>query len=307
MRLCKGIEGYILTSQTENKSAHTLKIIKWDLDIFAKWLLGSSFDETSEASDVELELITTEKIREFIEHEQHRDISPHTVHQEYRVLRAFLRWCLREEILSKDPTSKIRPPHLPNLLPKALEPEQIRALLRQLQKNRTLIGRRDELMIHTLLGTGLRASELLSLNVSSVFPESSYILVEQGKGRKDRVVPLEPLLNKELWKYVNGWRIKMTRGNADALFVGRTGRRICIHGLAVICRKPLKAIGAKGSIHIFRHTFASIFLRNGGNIETLRRIMGHQSTEMTIRYVSLLPNDLVKHQMQVSPLESVMH
>jgi site-specific recombinase XerD len=189
MRLCKAIEGYVLTSQTENKSPHTLKIIKWDEDIFVKWLIGSPVLETSEARDVQLETLTTDRIREFIEHEQNRGVSAHTVHQEYRVLRAFLRWCMREEILIIDPTVKIKPPRLPGLLPKALEPEQVRALLGYLQKNRTPKGKRDELMIHTLLGTGLEASDLLSLKVSSVLPEPSYILVRQGKGRKDRVVP----------------------------------------------------------------------------------------------------------------------
>jgi site-specific recombinase XerD len=115
MNLQQAIEGYIVNSQVENKTAKTVSNIQWDLDRFLKW-----------KGDMPLDRISTQDIRQYILHHQSRGLSGYSLHDIYKVLRAFFRWTVREELIQRDPTVPIAPPKLPQLLPKILASGQLK-------------------------------------------------------------------------------------------------------------------------------------------------------------------------------------
>jgi integrase/recombinase XerD len=294
MQLSNAIDSYLLNSQIENKTPKTIRSIQWELDQFAHW-----------KGDVALDVIETAILREYLFFHQQRGLSGYSVHDKFKVLRAFFRWCLREELLTRDPTQHITPPKLPQLLPKVLSPQQIEGLIKRLKKDKSIIGRRNLTVILTLLDCGLRVSELADLTTDDVHLEESYILVRSGKGQKQRIVPVSPNLHRYLARYLSEWRGSLNPCDSS-LFVGREGKHLQVVAVQHLVRRALKGVGVTGGPHLLRHSCATLYLRNGGDLERLRLLLGHSDLTVLQRYTHLLPEDLIKSHERISPL-SVLH
>lgn len=151
--------------------------------------------------------------------------------------------------------------------------------------------RRIALAVAVVIDTGLRASEALGLRVRDVDTEHSTLLVRQGKGRKDRVVPISRFLRQRVSSAVRGrdpdeWLLSTCRGT-------QLSYRNSLRDLVLLCKR-LGVSGPRISWHTLRHSFASNYIKTRGDVSMLSRILGHTTLTMTMKYVHLQTEDLVR-------------
>lgn len=290
MNLQQAIEAYIINSQVEGKTRKTISGLEWDLNRFLMW-----------KGDTPLEQVSAQDIRQYILYHQNRGLSAHSVHDVFKIVRAFFRWLIREELLERDPTRNMPAPKLPDILPKVLTEHQAEELLKYLKRNTTPLGRRNLVMLSLFLDSGLRASELTNLRMEDLNLEGSYLIVRKGKGQKDRTVPLSPIMRRYLWRWLAEWRGKLNPRD-ESVFVGKEGWGLQPVAVEHVCKRALAHIGVKGGPHLLRHSCATFYLRNGGDLERLRLLLGHADLSVIKRYVHLVPADLIKRHREISPL-----
>lgn len=160
---------------------------------------------------------------------------------------------------------------------------------------------RDRAMILMLLDTGLRASELIGLRMRDYDRSTGQVIVREGKGGKDRVVFAAQGAKAAMWRYL------VERGEAgpdDLVFVTRNGTALERNSFRHLVQRLGERSGVQGiTLHRFRHTFAVEFLRNGGNVLELQRLLGHAKMETLTVYVKLAEADLERAQRAASPAD----
>jgi integrase/recombinase XerD len=173
----------------------------------------------------------------------------------------------------------------PQLTPRTFTPDQIQQLLAL--RPRGVAAHRVALAVAIIADTGLRADEMLKLEVADVDMDGCILRIRLGKGRKDRVVPFSIPLRRRLYIYM--------KGRTGPLFATRTHSVWSYHNslrdLKAYCKR-LGISGPKVSWHTIRHSFATNYIRQGGDVLMLQRILGHTSLQMTQRYVHLQTEDL---------------
>jgi len=214
--------------------------------------------------------------------------SPATISRRLAAVRSFYRYLVSENILSKDPTADLEFPKLVQKLPRVLTVEEVDVLLGQ-----PLIseppGIRDKAMLELLYATGIRVSELVSLNMEHINLESGFIRCF-GKGSKERIVPVGDVAVHFLKEYLARGRSKLTKaGTTPALFVNQHGRRLTRQGFWKIIKKyALKAkIYKVITPHTFRHSFATHLLENGADLRSVQEMLGHADISTTQIYTHL--------------------
>lgn len=234
----------------------------------------------------------------------------------FSTLRAFFNWCVREGELSESPMERI---DTPIDRPDQVQPftdEQLKALKDAAVRTRKGRGRmvdaaerRDEALFFVLLDTGMRASELCSLTVGDVDLPSMEIRIQEGKGGKARTVPIQKTTRQALYYYLRG---QSAEGLNAPLFPSARGSGVgdflTRRGLALIVArwgKSAKVSRARCSPHTFRHTFAINYLRNGGDIFTLKTILGHTSLKMVNQYLQIANADMARQHATSSPVENL--
>jgi integrase/recombinase XerD len=173
----------------------------------------------------------------------------------------------------------------PQTVPRTFTPDQIQKPLEL--RPRGQAASRVVLALAVVSDTGLRADEMLNLEVRDIDLESCLLHVRLGKGRKGRVIPFSIQLRRRLYLYI--------RGKTGPLFPTRThsiwSYRNSLRDLKLFCKR-LGISGSKVSWHSIRHSFATNYIRQGGDVLMLQRILGHTSLQMTQRYVHLQTEDL---------------
>jgi len=156
------------------------------------------------------------------------------------------------------------------------------------------------LAILILLGTGMRVGELCALCVDDIEDEgeAAFFKIKRGKGAKFRRVPISRRLRRELVRYLN--RIRPP-SSAPQLLLRADGKPVRVETVTELLKRVNRRVGFRVHAHKFRHTFATEYLRQGGEIERLRRILGHTTYAMVMRYVHLDKGDLYRDFDQRSP------
>jgi integrase/recombinase XerC/integrase/recombinase XerD len=149
----------------------------------------------------------------------------------------------------------------------------------------SFLGARLYAIVLVLLDTGIRASELCTLTMDNTFLTEGFLKV-RGKGNKERMVPFGALTKKALLKYLHSYRPEAQSDDQRELFLSIEGTPLSYNGLALLIRR----LGSNSDVprlhpHLFRHTFAVRYLMNGGDIMTLRLILGHTTLEVTQMYM----------------------
>jgi integrase/recombinase XerD len=307
------LDTYQVQARTEGKSPNTIRIYTTALSILQRFLKRRGFP-------VDVAVIGPEEIREFIDYlqntkafmehpftgPQQRSLTGHTVNCYLRAIRAFWSWLIAEEYIETNPFDKITIPKPPKKVITPFSEEQIRALLGTIDI-KSPNGFRDWTIILTLLDTGIRVSELTELELDNVNLAQRCLKI-RGKGDKERIVPIGISVQRAIAKYINKYRSNPTYPLSSNLFLTRDGMLLTPNRIeSIIERYALKAgiRGVRASPHTFRHTFAITYLRNGGDVFTLQRILGHETLDMVRNYVCLAQYDLQEAHLRCSPVDNL--
>jgi integrase/recombinase XerD len=211
-------------------------------------------------------------------------------HARMAALRSWFKWMARQEYLETSPAAAIELPQLPQRLPPVLSPRDMEQVLSQTD-TRTCFGLRDRAILETFYSTGVRRSELIRLQLHDVDRQRGTLLVRQGKGRKDRVIPIGERALAWIDKYVTDVRGEL---NGDVqkertLFLTKDGQPFSGTGLSVLVSGYLRKaeIGKTGSCHLLRHTMATAMLEGGADIRFIQAMLGHAKLETTQIYTQV--------------------
>lgn len=285
--LAKAADRYLLDQELADRSPKTLK-----------WYRQKLAQLQRETEVVDLVELTRDHLLEFVAELRRRGRSPHYVRGWYQVFRAFIGWA-REEGFEVHPSLVRDNAERWFALKKPVQTEASVETFtdEDLERIYAAAGQpRNLLFCRLLAGTGLRLTEALELVVDDV--QDDRLRVRQGKGRKPRWVPLSRQLQRDLHRYIE--RIRLEAGS-DRLFTNRSGGSWSSSSATELLRRIRLQTKLPVHAHAFRHTFATEYLRRGGEIDRLRRILGHTTFAMTARYAHMAGADLGRGIDQLAP------
>ncbi len=226
--------------------------------------------------------------------------SPHSLRSMHSSLRAFCRWLFAEKLTSTDLMTGVARPktpseHKPNLSP--AEIHRVLAAARQAERH----ALRDEAVVLFLLDTGARATEAANLGEHDLDWDTQTVLLH-GKGAKDRRVPFGADTARAMQRYA----LRERRGSGAYFFQGIHGEGLTRWGIAQLCQRLGARCDVELNPHKFRHTFAITFLRAGGSVFALQKMLGHASLDMSLRYSHMLTEDLVREHEEHGPVAFVL-
>ena len=215
-------------------------------------------------------------------------------------IRAFYRFLVMDGRLDADPTELLESPQTGFHLPEVLTVEEIDKLIESIDLS-TPEGQRNRTMLEVLYSCGLRVSELSTLKLSDLYLEQGFIKVE-GKGSKQRLVPISPRAIKELHYYfIDRNAIAIKPGYEDFVFISRRGKNISRIMVFHIIKELADRIGLTKNIspHTFRHSFATHLLEGGANLRAIQTMLGHESIGTTEIYThidrNMLRSEIIEH------------
>lgn len=207
-------------------------------------------------------------------------------------VRVFFKWLARKRHIRYSPAADMDLPRTERRLPKlVLTHGQVERIL-ALPDVCTPLGVRDRAMLETFYSTGVRRSELVSLRTDELFLERGLLIVNQGKGKRDRVVPVGRRALDWIKRYMSEARSKLAgRKCRPHLFLSRTGERLSPSGVSILVREylTLSGIRTRGACHMFRHSMATAMLENGADIRFIQEMLGHADLKTTQIYTHISP------------------
>jgi integrase/recombinase XerD len=226
------------------------------------------------------------------------------VHAAFRALHAFLCWYEAEYEPQgwKNPVARVKPPKVSS---EPLEPVSTADISKLLATcDRSFNGQRDRAALLTLLDTGCRASEFLALNIGDVNMGTGAIMVRQGKGGKFRTVFVGNKARREVLRYL---RLRGEVGDSEALWVTAECGRLTYAGLRHVVRRRAEKAGTPvPGLHDFRRAFALACLRNGVDLISLQRLMGHADLSVLRRYLAQVDADLQQAHARGGPVDRLL-
>lgn len=215
-------------------------------------------------------------------------------------IRSFYRFLIMEDYLESDPTELLESPQTGFKLPEVMTVEEIDLLIGSIDRG-TKEGQRNRAILETLYSCGLRVSELCNLKLSELYFEEGFIKVE-GKGSKQRLVPISPHAIKEIRLYFTDRNLmKIKPGFEDFVFISNFGKNISRIMVFHIIKELAERIGLKKKIspHTFRHSFATHLLEGGANLRAIQCMLGHESIGTTEIYThidrNMLRSEIIEH------------
>ena len=300
------IQGFKLSCQTECKSPRT---VEWYTGFLARF---HNFLERNNCP-TDVSYLNRSHIRDFIRYLQVEARVPHTgtplstatIQGYIRTLKAFFSWATREEYLRSNPMAVIPMPKSSTKIISTFTDEQM-AKLTDVCLRSSVNGHRDLTILLLFLDSGVRVSELVAIELDDVNLREGHIIIRQGKGRKERIIPVGSIVQKSLWKYINLCRPQPLTDNITRLFLSNNGLPLTRSGIQQMMRRLARRAGITGvrcSPHSLRHTFAKRYLTNGGDIFSLQRILGHSSLASVRIYLNLFACDIKKQHQRFSPVD----
>ncbi|WP_048602217.1 site-specific tyrosine recombinase XerD [Rubeoparvulum massiliense] len=238
-----------------------------------------------EKYQISVEKTTRTHVMGYLIHLQEQGKSTSTITRNLSSLRGFYRFLLLDRYIASDPTSHLETPKLDKRLPKVLTIEEVDRLLQQ-PKEIDAMGARDKAMLELLYATGLRVSELISLNVHDVNINMEFVRC-MGKGSKERIIPLGSSAIKALQRYTERFRPQLVRNRSEeALFLNHHGGRLTRQGFWKIIKQYAESAQITKVItpHTLRHSFATHLLENGADLRAVQEMLGHADISTTQIY-----------------------
>lgn len=208
-----------------------------------------------------------------------------TISRHLATLKAFYRFLNQEGIVKGNPTAKLETPKTASKLPRVMMEKEVKKLLEQPQIG-TAIGLRDKAMLELLYATGMRVTELVSLNIDQINLDAGFLLCI-GKGSKERIIPFGSVASGYLQQHIEWGRKELVgKKSSNALFLNHLGTRLTRQGFWKILKKYVKKAGIKKNVtpHTLRHSFATHLLEHGADLRAVQEMLGHSDISTTQIY-----------------------
>lgn len=288
---------YEYSNYMKGYSKHTIRRYRQSIRFYIEYSGIETIDE-----------VTPENVRSLFYHGRtQRDWTPNTFICYYKSLVVFFRWCMRQGLLEKNPVEDIECPRVEKKLPNKLNQQDALRLLEVVYNypyKYKFLRYRNHAIFATFLFAGLRKSELLNLKFMDVDLDNLTLFVRQGKGSKDRIIPISFTLAESLRRYIRE-RNRIHR-TCPEFFTSKTfNGGLTETGLKRLIDSIQQASGTKFTAHKLRHSFATLMLEGGCDIYSLSRMMGHSDIKTTTIYLSASAEHL-RSQITKHPLNNVL-
>ena len=257
-------------------SENTLQSYKRDLKQFKKYI---------EDCEIHYNRVKEEDIKEYIKELQEEGKKASSISRCIASIRSFYQFILKNKKIKVDPTANIQSPKIQKRVPSVLTSKEVELLLEQ-PKDVDLKGIRDKAMLEFAYATGMRVTEIISLNIDDVNLEEGYVICNNSN--KQRNIPLGTMSLKALKEYIQEARgILIKREDEKALFVNINGTRLTRQGFWKIIKyyKEQAHITKDITPHVLRHSFATHLLQNGADLKAIQTMLGHSDISSTQVYM----------------------
>lgn len=216
-------------------------------------------------------------------------VSPRTQARTISGIKSFFKYLLIEGKIQKDPSSLLESPRIGRKLPDVLSMDEIDLLIDAVEIEKPE-GQRNKAMLETLYSCGLRVSELVNMKITNLFFKQGFVKIE-GKGEKERLVPISNRAIDEINQYLEYYRNTLTisKDSENILFLNRRGKKLSRVMIFTIIKDLARSINLKKKIspHTFRHSFASHLINGGADLRAVQEMLGHESILTTEIYTHL--------------------
>ncbi len=282
------MEKHLQALRVLNYSEYTVKNRRVHLGFFVAWCHDRGLTEPTEVTRPILE-----HYQRYLFHYRKKDGNPlsfRSQHSRLVPVRVWFRWLARQHHILHNPASELELPRLEHRLPKSvLTVGEIEQVLAQ-PDIRDPLGLRDRALMETLYSTGMRRLELANLKLYDLDTERGTVTIRQGKGKKDRVIPIGDRAAVWLDKYIREARPELVVEPDDrTVFLSNAGEPFCLDHLSDLVREHVDAagIGKRGACHMFRHSMATLMLENGADIRYIQQMLGHADLKTTQIYTQV--------------------
>ena len=303
------ISRYALSNQADGKSPKTIAWYRDILNQFSAYLKTERYP--CHLSDISLNIV-----RGYVLYLHHKPkfkghpftptqadyLSPRTVQCHVRALKAFSSWLYAEGYTPENRLKNLKIPKAPVTLIEPLTPEEIKKVTASINK-KSPTGTRNYALFATLLDTGLRASEAAGITLTNLNLADGYIKV-MGKGSKERIVPIGKYIQMTLLSYIDKGRPELISPDYNNLFLTQAGKPITVNTVKLVFSRLSRSSSVERlHAHLCRHTFAINYLLNGGDIFSLREILGHTTLEMVNHYLHFTSSQITDQHHKYSPMD----
>ena len=279
-----------------NYSIKTVNSYQEDIDLFCEYI----FNEGTLMEDVDII-----SIRNFLTEELARGVSKRSCKRRLSSLRHFYKYMVNVGYLNDNPFIFIDAPKTETKYPHALYKEQIQEIFKRNEERTDALKNRDQAILYLLYYSGMRAAELVGLDVQSVSIKERVVRV-LGKGNKERIIPFTGECQKVVKAYIDKERkdlLKKSKELTPALFLNANGERLTTRGLEYILDSIEEKTGLYVGLHphVLRHSFATHLLENGADLRVIQELLGHESINATQVYTHVTEEAMKETYQNVFP------
>jgi integrase/recombinase XerD len=274
----------------KNYSANTIAAYRNDLTQFAEYLV----DQAEKPEALQWNAVDRNQIIGYVLYLKERRYASSTVARKVAAIKSFFHYLHDEDVVSEDPTRSLESPQVKKSLPKAISVEDIEMLLAEPAKLGTPKALRDTALLEVLYATGMRVTELVSLNVTDVDLDAGTVLCS-GKGDRERIVPIYDRAAQVLAEYLEHGRPRLLSDpEVQALFLNHRGERLTRQGLWLIIKHYVDEVGIEEEVtpHTLRHSFATHMLHGGAKLRDVQKLLGHANISTTQVYTQVTGDHL---------------
>ena len=286
--LSLAFDAFMVSRRAENLADATLAWYRNQMPRWLKFVRDLGVTDPNE--------ITSDMIRRYMLELQARGLNPGGVHNYMRQVKTFCRFCYHEGYARRNAFEFVKMPKLPQEILPAYSAREVKAIIK------ACLQLRDRAIVLFLLDTGVRASELCALKVGDIDMATGSVFVRKGKGGKDRMVYLGGKAHRALVRY---WNTRDDLLDGAPCWMDSHGKGLQYWGLRQLFYRLEVRSGVHITAHAFRRTFAIEMLRNGCDVYSLQRLMGHADLTVLRRYLDLVESDLEKAHRKSSPVDNM--
>lgn len=283
------IRAFVTYLKVERRATpETVRNYTSDLRQLGRFIL----DNQIVSSPIDPAELPVEAIRRYLQWLDHKGEKRSSLARKLACIRSFFRYLLRRGLATRSPVEDMRTPKLPKRLPRVLTKDDAGSLM--VFPDEISGGLRDRALLETLYSTGARVAELVSLNVGDVDRGEGVIRL-QGKGRKERIVPIGDLAVQAIQNYHASLHASGVRLDAlSPMFLNMRRGRLTTRSVArIVARYSKRLIGGPVSPHTLRHSFATHLLDEGADLRAIQEMLGHASLSTTQRYTHVATDQLL--------------